>query len=375
MKKANYSRKCRILYGVEILDGGVYEHLRCLVSYLDKERFQIYLLVRDCDQNRRAAPSLREIGAVVDFIPMSRTWNVFTHIGSVYRIIRYIHRTGTDVVHAHSSLAGFLFRTAACFCGIKSVYTPHCFYFASWRGWKRALYRRIEQLLGIMTSVVVVAENERLLLEKCALIQKCRVIHNAVDPLKYRCYRREEAIREFGILPDKQVVCGVGRLVRQKDWRVFLALARRVVAACPDKFVFIIAGAGEGDAVPNWQHIAEDMVAAGQVRFLGYVEDVSKVYACADIFVSTSAWEGLPYTYLEAVHFGIPMLIRETEHIGSVLDKESCLIFGGEDDLPRVADMIITKSYSQHPGLAIESSIRRFTEEHQRLYAELTGDL
>lgn len=357
-----------ILYGVEMLGGGVLRHLKYLVGYMDKERFQIHILTSSSNQNLEAVEELRQMGAMVGFIPMNRNLNLFNHIRCLSQIVRYIRKNRIMLVHAHSSVAGVFFRIAASMCRTKSIYTPHCFYFSSCRGWKRSFFRTVESALGRITDAVVVAENEKQLLidENSSLQRKCRVIHNAIEPNEYQRYERGEMLREFDLPADKIIIGGIGRLAEQKDWPLFLSLGRLILDAQSDNFYFLIAG--EGELREQLEALAQELGIFGSIKFLGHIEDISKVYSCTDLFLSTAGWEGLPYTYLEAVHFQIPMIVRYTDCMDSVLDQENSMIFSDSDQLDTVVEKIIHKDYSKNPRFKVDVSFEQFIRKHAELY-------
>ena len=105
--------------------------------------------------------------------------------------------------------------------------------------------------------------------------------------------------------------------------------------------------------------------------------DVSSVYSIADVFVSTSGWEGLPYTYLEALHFRIPMLITLTEgmeyffeHAGAFpivpVTQNNCNQLSKE-----ILKMFANRFARIEENQISPFAITRFIESHKELYHRL----
>lgn len=129
-----------------------------------------------------------------------------------------------------------------------------------------------------------------------------RCIANPVDlPVEWLKGKREMADADR-----RQInIVAVGRLTAQKRFdRLLLALAdwhQRV----PD-FALKIAGVGELRA--ELELLAHSLKIADKVTFLGWMDDVSLLYREADLFVLSSAYEGMPNALLEAILSGCRVL-------------------------------------------------------------------
>ena len=86
------------------------------------------------------------------------------------------------------------------------------------------------------------------------------------------------------------------------------------IASQLDDVILLVAG----DGPQRPQLIARaDALPPGRVRFLGNVEEPSKVYAAADALLLTSDTEGLPGVIIEAALCGRPAI---TTRVGGVQD-------------------------------------------------------
>ena len=128
---------------MEAADGGALKHLVYLVSNLDCKRFNITVILSDKRSSKisQDIEKMRGKGATVHLIPMERSINWWKDLQSFLLIFIHLFENRYDVVHAHSSKAGVLFRLAALVRRVPTViYTPHCFYFQSKVGIKRLFY-------------------------------------------------------------------------------------------------------------------------------------------------------------------------------------------------------------------------------------------
>lgn len=107
---------------------------------------------------------------------------------------------------------------------------------------------------------------------------------------------------------DKRVV-GVGALVDQKNWPVFLEACKSFLRNHPDYLVEIY---GEGNRREDLERIIlEDPFLYSNVRLMGFVDDVAKRIRTARIYVSSSDYEGISNSMLEALGMGIPSICTD----------------------------------------------------------------
>ena len=365
-----------ILYGVEAFDGGVMRHIIYLASGMVSSGFCVHLMVsEDIRSRRKEVQSLRDAGIKVLPFKIKHNINIVHDIRSVVIIRKYIKLNKIDIVHAHSSKAGALFRLSAYLCNIRSLYTPHCFYFTSLRGFKKDFFCLAEQLLAKITDRIILSENERHIAidNKITHENKLAVINNAIDPNLYKRPAREEVLNKYDIPNDCNViVSGIGRLAKQKNWDVFITAASKVVKRYP-KTIFIIAGDGPERA--RLESLIGELCLGNNIKLLGDIGAISEVYSIIDIFVSSSDWEGLPYTYLEAIHYGIPMIISDTDRIDTVIDRDKCAIYS-RGNYMQLAGILIEyirdrNFKSKRPGLLVDETMKSFIDKHKELYRSL----
>jgi glycosyltransferase involved in cell wall biosynthesis len=303
--------KIRLLYALEAAEGGALKHLMYLVTHLDQQCFDLTVVV----STRRFAgvqediKQIRALGIPVIEMPMTRPVHFFKDIFFLYKAWRLLRRCRFDVVHAHSSKAGALFRIAAWLTGVQAiVYTPHCFYFQGQQGWRRQLFFYIEKMLAGITDAIIVSENEKkeALAGGLCAAHKLYNINNAVP------FRDQEVVlsavsarRKYGIAPHLLVLGTVCRMEKQKNLPLFLQVAQAIVRRHDHSF-FVIAGIGSEQS--RIAQLVSDMGLGGQVLLTGYTRQVQEIYALIDIFISTSLWEGLPYSVLEAAYFKKPIV-------------------------------------------------------------------
>jgi glycosyltransferase involved in cell wall biosynthesis len=129
--------------------------------------------------------------------------------------------------------------------------------------------------------------------------------------------------------PDAFVVAGIGRLVPQKNFSLFLDVAAAVLARNPRAF-FVIAGTGHEEG--TLRESARRLGIESRLRFLGYVAAMPELYPAIDMLLLTSLYEGLPITILEAMASGTVIVSSRLDGVAEILlDRvDSALVPSGD---------------------------------------------
>lgn len=132
--------------------------------------------------------------------------------------------------------------------------------------------------------------------------EKIHVIYNGVD------WDTFDSLLQFPVCRERQsriVLGNAGRLEPQKGQELLIQVARQLT----DKgYDFEILIAGEGRLKESLVRKAEEAGVAGQIRFLGFVENMPQFLNSIDIFLLPSHWEGFGYVIAEAMYCQKPVV-------------------------------------------------------------------
>ncbi len=224
---------------------------------------------------------------------------------AIRTIAEHIRRANVNLVHTHSSKAGLVAALAARRARVPVVHTAHSWAFDMQA--PRAVrvgYAAVERAVtrSCRDAIIAVSEHERNIAlgwEVCGDAM-LRVVRTGL-PAAGVAPSRAEARAQLRLGDEEVVVAWVGRHAAQKRPRDLCALAELL---CPRATVVALgsglAGTSEG---------LELLIAGGRL----VDEDVSPavLYAAADLFVQTSAWEGLSLAIIEAMRAGLPVVAYE----------------------------------------------------------------
>lgn len=319
------SRRLRVTQILEATTGGTRRHLFDLVTNLDPERFAVTVVGADRGDPGFAADVavFRERGIPVTLTPMVRPIRPWADLRAFLQISRLLREQRPDVVHTHSSKAGFLGRLAARRAHVpRIVHTPHCFAFEMDSGAaRRALYVRLERLAARCTDrmiCVCAAELAAALKHRVAPEERLTVIENGVRAADAAVAPEHvEALRaELGLPLGAPVVGAVGRLTRQKGYEVLIRSAPAVLARFPDtRFVLV----GDGELRAELERTAREAGVAPHVLFAGQREDTRAFYPLFDVLAVPSLWEALPYALLDGMASGSAVVASAVGGIPDVI--------------------------------------------------------
>jgi glycosyltransferase involved in cell wall biosynthesis len=103
------------------------------------------------------------------------------------------------------------------------------------------------------------------------------------------------------------LVLGIGRLVEQKDFGTLLRAFAILRAKRPARLVLL----GDGSEARRLQALAQRLGIADDVAMPGEVDNVADWMRRADLLVSSSLWEGLQATLIEALAVGCPVVATD----------------------------------------------------------------
>lgn len=229
--------------------------------------------------------------------------NPLADLKSFFHLRRLLSQLGPDVVHCHSSKAGFIGRFASWSLGLPSVYTPHGYAFLSlnMNRFQRSIFRLAEWLATRVGNAVGACGREeydqaRKLGGKDKLV--C-LIPNGLDPQDLAQLMDAGDTWAAATKDDVCISAGTcGRISAERDPCLF----SEVTAKAQGNLSWTWIGAEKGD--PRLPPVVN---ATG---WLNHDEALNRM-ARLDIYIQPSRLEGLSYAILEAMALGKPVVVSD----------------------------------------------------------------
>jgi glycosyltransferase involved in cell wall biosynthesis len=354
--------------------GGGLDNTLLTVKGHSRDRFEVHLAAGQIEEGEAYtdwSARAEECADTLFIIPdLRRSVHLLHDLRAVKQIADLIRQQNYQIVHTHTAKAGILGRIAARRAGVPVViHTYHAF------GWqvaqspqdsvlrklvtplKEQVYVAVERYgASLSDALIAVADlNKREVIErKVAPPEKITTIYSGIDLERFSACStdRNEICRRFGLDPELPIVGMIGRLSTQKAPLDFVKAAKLVLQSLPD-VQFIMVGDG-----PMAQEVEEAIGSEHRIKILGFMEDVTEIFAILDVFALASLWEGLGRALTEAMIMNVPVAATDVGGVPELVIHKETGLLSSPQDFAQLAENIIW--LLNHPEEARKMSDRAY---------------
>lgn len=326
----------KIVHVVECFAGGVFSFLSNLTNELDKEE---YIVIYGTNRDNTPSNFKEKFPQNTKFIPWknaSRSLNPLKDLKALWELYIILKKIDNiDIIHLHSSKAGFLGRIVSFLLGKskKTIYTPHAISFLRLdvSSKKRKIFIWMEKFASFFGGkIVACSQSEKEVIEEQG-IKNVTFINNGIRPLE---------IEKKVNTSDKITIISVGRLSIQKNPKLFNDIALEFIDN-PD-IQFIWCGDGE----------LKSELTSPNIKCTGWIErkELESYLANADIYLSTSLWEGLPLSVLEAMSIGLPVVLSDCVGNRDLVEDNGVLYIDKIEAVKNINELLKNKIWINKKG-------------------------
>ena len=127
---------------------------------------------------------------------------------------------------------------------------------------------------------------------------------------------RVELLDELELPLNSFLSVSVGRFSHQKNFLDIVTSFASVHSKLPNYYHLFL---GEGELKKYYQEIALNLGISHKLKFLGYRKDVDRFLALSDLFISSSLYEGLALSILEAAQFFCPIIAANSSSAQEII--------------------------------------------------------
>lgn len=241
-----------------------------------------------------------------------------------FKLQKVIKKKSIKVLHVHlaaSLLYGVLIKFL--FPRLKVIYNEHGEIYRNSK--LRILLKYFNKNIDLIIAVSKATKSE--LMKKANIPEnKIRVLYNFVDLDKFNRKKIKWNIQKerdkLGINKEEFVIGFVGRLAEVKG-------CKYLIKALPYlNFKYKVLIAGDGPQRKELKNLAKSLGVKEKVIFLGYVEDIMKIYSLLDLYIMPSKSEASPMVFYEVQALGIPIIGSEVPAINEfIIPNKNGLLF------------------------------------------------
>ncbi len=295
-------RPLRLAQVIDTLQWGGAQKMQLVLAQAMSGEAEVTLLVLRSDVDATLRGELERLQVRV----LTLNFRRLVDPAGLWRLVQVLRHQPFDVVHTHLTYANILGVVAGRIAGRPVI--------ASLRSAgedlpdRRRAIRTLEAWVlrygasRIMANGYAVADFRRPALGQ----RPIEVIRNAVSPGTDLSDGQRAALRrELTGDAARPLMIAVGRLTPAKGFADLLDALVRVRGRHPAAALVV---AGDGPLRAALEAQAAWLGLEGSLFFLGKRDDVPRLLAASDIFVSASHWEGLPNVVLEAMAAGLAVV-------------------------------------------------------------------
>lgn len=186
-------------------------------------------------------------------------------------------------------------------------------------------------------NIVFVSNDAKKGFEKLLNIHKnLKTIYNPIDVNEIRQKAQRDKVHY-----DQLTICSVGRLVKPKGFERLIRVHSMLLKKGIKHQLLLV---GEGEERKSLEHLCHQLDVTSSVTLLGFQTNPYKYIQASDIYVSSSRAEGLPLVVAEALILGKPVISTRCSGPVELLDngKYGLVVENSEEGLFEGLKLLLT---------------------------------
>lgn len=342
--------------GIPNVMGGVETHCEELYPRVVKRGFQVDVIRRDNYVND-GLKEWKGVGLIDISSPKRKAFEAIIH---TFRAILEAKKRHADIIHIHA-IGPALLVPFARLLGMKVVFTSHGpdYNRAKWgKGAKMML--KIGERLGasFANEVIVISQEIDRLFRNKYHRNNCHIIPNGVSQPIF--HTDDAYFNDLGIEKRKYILA-MCRFVPEKNLHHLIeAFTKLRAQGLTHNTQLVIAG--DSDFEDDYSTKLKEMARRNDIVMTGFVkgEKLQSLLSHARCYVLPSSHEGLPIGLLEAMSYGLPVIVSDIEpHQEIGLDRDCYFHLGDIDELSTALRRNIELTFHQ-----VDYDMKKYNWEH-----------
>lgn len=318
-----------------------------------------------------AVPNYTEIPYAdnVTAIPFEKSILSLRNINAIKCAVHLLNKNKYDIISSHTTLAGAIMRSAAILANkqkAKSVYTSHGYFFNDSSSIKKLPYLWVEKLLAPTTELLMVMNkiDEQLAIryklgKKVRFIPGMGVNFSTFSDISKD--NKEELKKANGFKPSQYLIFGAAEMSKRKNQGELIRAFAQASSQEPSLHLLL---AGDGSLKNEYIEIAKKHGLIDHVTFLGHIQNIDKFLSMCDAFISSSRIEGLPFSIMEAMAAGLPVIASRIKGHTDLLESTQNELLYDLGDEEALADKMLLLAQNRLFGKQIGEKNIEFVQQY-----------
>jgi len=294
----------------------------------------------------------------------------------LWKLIWFVRSNKIQVLHAQGKGASMYGRLVSLFTSVPCVYTFHGLHYGKYSLFKRSIYFAIENVLALFTKAFITVSES----EKAEVFSYLPLLKNKMHLI----FNGVEIPSKIARFPDKEtvVICCIARLDYQKNLELLIPIVKGLKERLPNSIIQLnIIGVGNEDN--ELKRLIDFEGLSENIYLKGFSNNISGWLQKAHFYLSTSRWEGLPLSVLEASAHGLPVIVTDvTGNRDAVKNGKTGILFPREEPLKAVEGIVCLLENPVHYGqfsnagqvlVKSQFSVLEMARKTEELYFSLTN--
>ncbi|RBW59604.1 glycosyltransferase family 1 protein [Tenacibaculum sp. E3R01] len=341
--------------------GGVGVYIQLLTKHLQAEEFCNVLLCNKDDKITTFKNSLEE--KIETFhINLNREIKPLSDIKCLIDIIKKIRKIKPDIIHCHSAKAGILGRLVGTYLKIPTLYTPHAYSYLSTNSkLKKHTYKQIEKAFKFSSAKTLC----------CSLSEYNRTVNdlnfNKKNVLLWNNSIEDVAnvvVNESGYNLPQKYICTIGRPSYQKNTELLINTIVEIKKQRKDIHLVVLGVGFYSPSLVKIKELIKNKNLESNITLVEWIErkKALSILKQADLYISTSRYEGLPYAVIEALALGKPCVVTNVDGNKDLIEDN----FNGfkvKKDKNEIVDKVLTLINNEEERERMGVNSRKYFEE------------
>lgn len=286
--------------------GGVDVYLRLVTENISTDTVENIILHQNEDKKGYFA---KDKSVVKEYkLPIQREINPIKDLKAIIATIKILKSEKPDIIHAHSAKGGIIARAASLFYKVNVLHTPHAYSFLSAESnIKKKIFLTIEKIFKYANSYLLATSESELKqgIDKVGYKkERALVFNNSILPIK--------SFKPLSINKTwpENYICSVGRPSFQKNIEFMVDVILKVKQSQPNIHLVLM---GVGYHAPNLEAVTKkikELDLENNITLLDWTtrDDIFNIIKDSQLYISTSRYEGLPYSVIESLALSKPIV-------------------------------------------------------------------